>query len=156
MVELDIPGWRRLRLETLVSDLNGTLAVDGRLEPIQQTMGELARQIDVVILSADTHGTLDRAAKALGVRAVRLRPGGQESEQKADFVRQLGPDRVVALGNGANDKGMLELAALSIVVLGREGAAPTSLMAGDLVVGSARSALQLLTLPTRLVASLRR
>ena len=42
---------------------------------------------------------------------------------KAQYVAGLGSDRCVAIGNGANDASMLELAALGIAVLGPEGAA---------------------------------
>ncbi|EQD46013.1 Haloacid dehalogenase domain protein hydrolase, partial [mine drainage metagenome] len=98
-----------MELGTLVLDLNGTLAVDGQLLPVHSAVAELRRRLDVCLLSADTHGTLEEVAAELGVQAVRLRSGGGESQQKAEFVRGLGPDSVVAVGNGANDVGMLEI-----------------------------------------------
>jgi P-type E1-E2 ATPase len=156
MIEVDVPGWRHLQLKTLVLDLNGTLAVDGRLLPVHTSVAELRRQLEVCLLSADTHGTLEEVAAELGVRAVRLEAGGGESQQKAEFVRELGPDSVVAVGNGANDVGMLEVAGLSMVVLGDEGCAVRALQASDLLVGSADEALELLLTPQRLVATLRR
>ncbi len=156
MIEIDVPGWRRLQLRTLVLDLNGTLAVDGQLLPVHSSVTELQQRLDVCLLSADTHGTLEEVAAELGVRAVRLRSGGGESEQKAEFVRELGPDSVVAVGNGANDVGMLEIAGLSVTVLGEEGCAVRALQTSDLLVGSADEALDLLLHPQRLVATLRR
>lgn len=156
MIDVDIPGWRRLQLNTLVLDLNGTLAVDGRLRPVHATVAELQQRLDVCLLSADTHGTLEEVAGELRVRAVRLRSGGGESQQKAEFVRALGPDSAVAVGNGANDVGMLEIAGLSMAVLGDEGCCSQALQASDLLVGSADEALELLLHPQRLVATLRR
>ena len=156
MIEVDVPGWRRLRLGTLVLDLNGTVAVDGRLLPVHSSVAELQKRLDVCLLSADTHGTLEAVAAELGVRAVRLQPGGGESQQKAKFVRELGPDSVVAVGNGANDVGMLEIAGLSLAVLGDEGCAVGAIQVSDLLVGSADEALELLLQTQRLVASLRR
>ncbi len=156
MIEIDIPGWRQLRLTTLVLDLNGTLALDGHPLPLHETIAELAERVDIRLLSADTYGTLERVAAELGVTAMRLQPGGGESDQKAQAVRLMGAESVAAIGNGANDVGMLELAALSVVVLGDEGVATRALLAADLVVGSADEALDLLLHPSRLVATLRR
>jgi P-type E1-E2 ATPase len=156
MIDVDVPGWRHLQLETLVLDLNGTLAVDGTLLPVHASIAELATRLEVCILSADTHSTLDQVASELAVRATRLRPGGAESQQKAQFVNGLGADSVVAIGNGANDVGMLEIAGLSIAVLGDEGCSVRALTASDLLVGSADEALDLLLRPQRLIATLRR
>ena len=156
MIEIDVPGWRRLRLDNLVLDLNGTLAVDGHLLPVHASVGELRQRLNVCLLSADTHGTLDEVADALGVRAVRLEPGGGEAEQKAEFVRGLGPESVAAVGNGANDVAMLKIAALAVTVLGEEGCAVHAIQASDVLVGSADEALDLLLHPQRLAATLRR
>ena len=62
MIEIDVPGWRRLQLANLVLDLNGTLAVDGHLLPVHASVGELRQRLNVCLLSADTHGTLDEVA----------------------------------------------------------------------------------------------
>lgn len=156
MIDVDVPGWRHLLLATLVLDLNGTLAVDGKLLPVHSSIAELSTQLEVCLLSADTHGTLDQAAAELGIRAVRVQQGGGESQQKAQVVTELGADSVVAVGNGANDVGMLEIAGLSIAVLGDEGCAVRALTTSDLLVGSADEALDLLLQPRRLIATLRR
>ena len=69
---------------------------------------------------------------------------------------RLGAERVVAIGNGANDAEMLAAAALGIAVLGPEGLATATLRAVDVVVGRIEDALDLLLQPQRLVATLRR
>ncbi len=63
--------------------------------------------------------------------------------------------RVVAIGNGRNDRMMLDAAALGIAVCGAEGAAAETLEAADIVVGRIVDALDLLLHPKRLVATLR-
>jgi soluble P-type ATPase len=68
----------------------------------------------------------------------------------------LGAGRVVAVGQGANDAGMLKEAALGICVLSKEGVALESLLAADLLAPDILSALELLERPLRLVASLRK
>jgi len=43
MIELTVPGFGALRLEHLVLDYNGTLAVDGKLLPgVRDALGALA------------------------------------------------------------------------------------------------------------------
>jgi len=158
MIDVEVPWWKRLRLQTLVLDVNGTLALDGDLLPgVTQRVRTLGDRLEtVLLLSADTFGGLDRTADALSVSATRLEPGGNEASQKAAVVRSLGPDSVVAIGNGANDADMLREAALGICVLGPEGASLAAIQASDLLAASITEALDLLISPTRLVGGLRR
>ena len=156
MIEIDVPGWKSLRLEHAVFDVNGTLAVDGHLlDGVAERLAALRHRLQVHLLTADTHGGQAAIDRQLGLEAHRMTPGC-EREQKAAFVRQLGGSGVVALGNGANDAGMLEASALSIAVLGREGASGETLAAADVVVTDICDALDLLLLPKRLSATLRR
>jgi P-type E1-E2 ATPase len=74
---------------------------------------------------------------------------------KAAFVRRLGAEVVAAVGQGANDAGMLKAAALGIAILSREGLAVTTLNTADLVLPDITSALELFDNPLRIVASLR-
>jgi soluble P-type ATPase len=86
---------------------------------------------------------------------VRIAPGG-ESLQKAEYVRRLGSDKVIAIGQGANDAEMLETARLGICVLSVEGVAKETLLAADLIAPTILSALELFEKPLRIVASLRK
>ena len=157
MIEPEVPGWGSPRIAHLVLDVNGTLSLDGDLLPgVPERVAALRRLVEVHLVSADTWGRLDDISAALGVVGVRVRRGEPESPQKAAYVRDLGPTSVVAIGNGANDEGMLREAALGIVVLGPEGLAASALDAAELVVGSIDDALDLLLNPRRLTATLRR
>ena len=157
MLEIDIPGWRTLHLEHLVLDLNGTLTVDGEILPgVQQRLATLNKSLEVELLSADTLGRLDGIAAMLGIAGHRLERGHPEAPQKRRVVSELGPERVVAIGNGANDVEMLAQAALGIAVLGREGTAVGCVDAADVLAPSIQDALDLLLIPQRLVATLRR
>lgn len=60
--------------------------------------------------------------------------GPEIDNQKAEFVKQLGADRVVAFGNGLNDRGMLKTARLGIIVVGAEGCAVESLLSAQVQV----------------------
>ena len=154
MIELHIPGRGTLQLEHLVCDVNGTLAVDGNLlDGIARPLTNLRDRLTLHLLTADTHGKQAIIDKQLGIQAVRIL-GGSEAIQKEAYVKGLGAESVVAVGQGANDAAMLKAAELGICVYSDEGTAVEALMAADLVVPSIFIALDLLDKPLRIVASL--
>jgi len=156
MIELTIPGRGVIQLEHLVSDVNGTLAIDGQLaEGLTRLLTALRDRLQIHLLTADTHRRQELIDQQLNLQAVRIQPG-DESGQKAEYVRGLGAERVVALGQGANDAGMLKQAAIGICILSAEGAAVETLLAADIVVTDIYTALELLEKPIRLVATLRK
>ena len=113
MLKIAIPSQRVLRLEYLLLDVNGTIALDGRLvSGVRERMERLSGSLDVWLVSADTQGTLTDVATTLQAKARRLQ-SGDEATQKVALVGELGAERVVAIGNGANDTMMLRQAALA-------------------------------------------
>ncbi len=155
MIELNLPGRGALKLEHLVMDVNGTLARDGRLlDRLARPVAALKNRLTLHLLTADTYGRQADIDFTLGTQAVRLTPGN-ESQQKADYVTRLGADRVVAIGQGANDAGMLKAAALGIAVLGDEGLAVEAVLNADILMPNIYEALNLLEHPARIVATLR-
>jgi len=157
VIEIEVPGCGTYRLRYLVLDVNGTIAVDGRLEEgVARRLTELRRHsVEVHMLTADTRGRQQIIDAQLGMKATRIMPE-DEAAQKASFVRELGGEGVCAVGNGANDAEMLGEAELPIAVLGEEGLAVETLNAADVVVPHINAALDLLLNPLRLVATLRR
>jgi len=156
MIELNIPGREVLKLEHLVSDVNGTLALDGQLlDGLARALLNLHDRLTIHLLTADTHGRQNLIDQQLGLQAVRIRPGN-EAGQKEAYVRQLGAESVIALGQGANDAAMLKAAGLGICVYSREGVALETLLAADLLAPDIFAALELLEKPLRIVASLRK
>ncbi len=156
MLEVEIPGRGRLRLTHAVLDVNGTIARDGELLPgVEERLRSLAGSLQVHLVTADTHGKQEAIDRQLGIRAVRLASPEGQTAAKAEHVRRLGPAEVVAIGNGANDAQMLEVAALGIAVVGPEGAAGATVRAADVVVTDVLAAFDLLLRPRRLVATLR-
>ena len=116
---------------------------------------KLSSQLEIHLLTADTHGKQDEIDRELNVKAHRIRTGN-EAEEKGHYVRQLGAESVVAVGNGANDVAMMDHAELSIAVLGPEGLSTETLKMADVVVRDTKNALDLLLNPKRLLATLRR
>ncbi len=156
MISIPIPSGPALELSHLVLDYNGTLAVDGEpLERVARRLTALSRDLEIRVVTADTFGVAATHAAAWPVDLIVLGPG-QQDERKAEIVRGLGADSVVAVGNGFNDALMLREAALGIVVLQAEGASTAALAAADIVVPDIRIGLDLLTHPKRLIATLRR
>ena len=156
MIELNIPGQGQIELEHLVCDVSGTLAVDGKIvDGIVRGFSTLKDRLDIHLVTADMHDKQDIIDRQLGIEAVRIQPG-DEVLQKAAFVEQIGADRVIAIGQGANDVGMLKAARLGICVFSSEGVAVETLLAADLVVPDIHSALDLLEKPLRIVSSLRK
>jgi P-type E1-E2 ATPase len=140
----------------LVLDLNGTIAIDGDIIPgVSERVEKLTAQgLDVYLLTADTLGNGATIAATLGIDLQRL-VAGDEKKLKQAFVEQLGADRTAAIGNGANDAGMLQTAILGIGVLQAEGAATTAWQAADVVVPNILAALDMLLKPKRLIATMR-
>ncbi len=156
MIELNIPGRGMIQLQHLVCDINGTLAVDGvLLDGVKQRLSVLRDRLSIHLLTADTHGKQDVIDLQLGLKSVRIQPDN-ESEQKENYVAHLDASKVVAIGQGANDAGMLRIAALGICVLSPEGSAVETLQGADLVVANIFDAIEILEKPLRVVATLRR
>jgi len=156
MIEVNIPGRGLVQLQHLVCDVNGTLAVDGQLpEGVKQRLSALRDRLTLHLLTADTHGKQGIIDQQLNLKAVRIQPD-KEDEQKAKYVQQLGAETVVAIGQGANDAGMLQAAALGICVLSAEGTAVKTLFVADLVAANINEALEMLEKPLRILATLRK
>lgn len=156
MLDIQFPAQKPLHLQYLVCDINGTLTFDGKLiDGVQPVINELKKSLEIHLLSADTLGKADEVAALLDVRLTRIVPGN-EAKQKANYVRTLGSEKVIALGQGANDSLMLKQAGLGICVLSPEGTASDAIVSADIVARDVLSALDLLSHPGRIVATLRK
>jgi soluble P-type ATPase len=155
MFELDIPGYGSLKLEHLVSDFTGTLSVDGKLLPgVRERLTKAAGVFRLHVLTADTFGKARAELEGLPCD-VHILKGEAHDIQKEHYVKQLGPDAVVALGNGNNDRRMLRTARLGIAVVETEGCSVEAATSADILVTRAVDAIDLLLNPLRLKATLR-
>jgi P-type E1-E2 ATPase len=151
-----VPGRDDLVIENVLLDVNGTVALDGRLlEGVAARITRLREITRVVVLTADTHGGAVRLGEDLGLEALVLDPGDGAS-QKLQYLHRLGPDTTATIGNGSNDALMLERSALGICVIGREGASAEALLKADIIVTDICDALDLLLNPRRITATLRK
>ena len=155
MITVTIPGKGELELKYVVFDVNGTLAVDGQLLPgVPELLNNLKDHLEIHLLTADTHGKQTEIDRILNLKAYRIK-AGDEANQKAEYVENLGQNNTVAVGQGSNDSLTLKSAVIGICTLSAEGSALETLLGSDLVVPDIQSALELLLNPTRLKASLR-
>ena len=155
MIIVEIPGRKSIEVHHLVLDFNGTLAIDGKLiDGTKPLLELLSNQLTVHVLTADTFGTAENELSGIKCTLKILSPEMQDM-QKESHVFNLGEEHVIAFGNGLNDALMLKCAALGIVVLQKEGASVKTLLNADLVCNNIIDALELLTKPKRISASLR-
>jgi len=155
MLEVNIPGYRTLALSFLVLDYNGTIACDGRLMTgVKERLEELSKSLSIHILTADTFGSVQKEMTGIPCDVVVIGKENQ-TQAKADYVRQLGLQKTVSVGNGRNDALMLKEAVLGIAVIQEEGASVETLVAADIATRSILDALDLLLHPLRLTATLR-
>jgi soluble P-type ATPase len=144
-----------LRLQHLVRDYNGTLAQEGcLLEGVRSRLDSLADRLHLHVITADTFGLAQD--ELAGVRCdLAILPGEEQATTKVTYIRNLNPDRVATIGNGRNDRLMLEAANLSLAVMQGEGVAVESCLSADLLVPDILTALDLFVHPKRLNATLR-
>lgn len=155
MFSLEIPGFGPIHLEHLVTDFTGTLSVDGTLLPgVQEGLNSLAKTLKVHVLTADTFGVAKKELASVACD-FQLLTGERHDLQKKAYVERLGAEHVIALGNGNNDRLMLKAAKIGVAVCLAEGCARDAIDSADLLVTSPLAALQLLTTPNRLKATLR-
>lgn len=153
MIEINIPGRDILRIEHLVLDYNGTIAVDGALiEGVQERLMQLLPHVSIYVLTADTYGTVEAQCAPLGLHVEKFPRDGAARCKKA-VVDRL--DNVCAIGNGYNDIPMFDAAELAIAVLEQEGTCASLLLHADVLVKSTGDGLDLLLKPDRLRATLR-
>ena len=155
MYSVDIPGFGEVKVEYLVSDFTGTLSVDGMLLPgVEDRLNRISEFMQVQILTADTFGKARESLEKVNC-TINILTGADHDLQKEAYVKELGSDKVVALGNGNNDRKMLVAARVGIAVAEGEGCAVEAIVAANILVRSAQDGLDLLLNPKRLKATLR-
>ncbi len=154
-MKISIPGYGELDLKHLVMDYNGTLAIDGKIiDGVRGALTMLSESLQLYVLTADTFGIAEKGLEGVPCR-LEILPKGEQQKGKLEFVRALGAEHTVSIGNGRNDQLMLKESALGLAVVLNEGASVETLLAADVVCPSILSALELLMNPLRLTATLR-
>lgn len=155
MLNVNIPGFKNFEFENIVFDFNGTLAKDGKVDvKLLKLIRKLSEKINVYVLSADTYGNVRSTFSEEPVKVI-ITSKENGTLDKMNFINEIGNSSTIAVGNGRIDSKMLEVAALSIAILGDEGAARLAILASDIIVKNPIDAVELLLNPNRLIATLR-
>ena len=156
MIEITIPGRGNYAIKNLVLDLNGTIALDGKMiQGVKEKVAMLNQKLDVFLVTADTNKNAELLLSELPITLYKIKEA-EENDQKLRIVLKKGKNNTVSIGNGCNDISMLKESAIGICIVGGEGASAEAMMASDLVVSTVNDALDLLLKPDRLRATLRR
>lgn len=155
MIEIVIPGGSTLKINHLVLDYNGTLALDGDLiTGVLERLKLLTGSVQLHVLTADTYGTVREKVSSINC-LVHVIGEGEQDRLKAEYLNSLGADCTMAIGNGRNDALMLLQAALGVSVIQNEGASPMAMTSSDICCKTINDALELLLKPSRVKATLR-
>ncbi len=148
-----IPGHESFDIETLILDLNGTIAIDGKLiEGVKERIDALRGSLRILLFSGDTQGTAAEIAKELQIE-LRLTP---DAAAKAAEAQTLDPQTCATIGNGRIDLELFKTVRLRILTIQVEGAHPQTLLESDIVTTSILDALDLFLKPKRLIATIRK
>lgn len=148
-----MPGVGELELNTIIFDLNGTLAVHGKVP--QEAFEQIQKLKDIgftcVLFSGDQRGNAQKLAQELGIEFISTR----DTDAKRQAAQKYPKEHTVAIGNGRIDIGVFENAKVRIGTLQAEGIHTAILPYIDILVPSIIDALDLLLDPDSLAATMR-
>ena len=153
-MKITVPGSGIYNLETLVLDLNGTIALNGKLvvgvkQRIQKIKG---LGLKVFLFTGDTRGTGAKTAEVLGIKLVKA----SNAKDKLKELKKINSSTCVAIGNGAIDDYFLKAAKLGIAVMQSEGLHIKAALAADILMPSINDALDLIINQTTFISTLRK
>ena len=154
MIPIQRPGQSPLEIECILVDFEGTLAVDGRVDPkAKDKINLLSKRTRIYVLTTSGQEDVAEALRKVKAEVIPLKEG-EGTQKKLNALRQAGEERTVVIGNGMNDLGMIKKAGLSIGVISKEGTAAGIFEQADLVFMSLLDALDFLLKPLRQKATL--
>ena len=154
-MHIEIPGYTSYDLKYLLLDYNGTVALDGAIKPsVKELIREISTELEVFILTDDTHGTAAAECAELPV-TLKTFPTATALDSKLEILNSLGADNCCTIGNGRNDLLMCRESALSISVIGEEGCYSKLITQTNITVKNIEDGFELLLKPKRLIATLR-
>jgi len=155
MISIQIPGYKIIEIKNIALDFNGTMAVDGKiLSGVKEILNDLSSELEIFVVTADTYGNVREEIAGIQC-SLNIISEQNQDYTKRQFIRQLGKEHTVAIGNGKNDVQMLEEAELSIAIIQKEGCAVGAIHSADLLFTNIIDALDIFRNTLRLKASLR-
>ena len=151
----EIPGREPIRIKHVLLDYNGTMAIDGQLiDGVDKIINALAGDIHFHVITADTYGSVEKALANIHCKVVTI-PKEKQDTSKRDYLRKLGKEQTLCVGNGKNDTLMLKESILGIAVIQEEGLCVDALVAADIACKSIMDVFTYFKRPDRIKATLR-
>lgn len=134
-----VPGVGEIEINTIVLDLNGTLAVKGSIvEGAKERIAKLKKMgFKVLLFTGDQRGNAADLCKDLGIEFSKA----SSKEEKENLIKQLDLETTAAIGNARIDIGKFRNAKLSIATLQAEGIHTEILKYADVLVPNINDAL---------------
>jgi soluble P-type ATPase len=152
-IRIELTNQNPIIIRNILTDLNGTLKVDGKMHPEVITLLQALREeCRVIFLSGDGNGTAKKYADETGCELKQV----SNAQEKADYAEEIGLDHVAVIGNGAGDVPLFKTVlqhnerAPRVAVVEAEGLYVPLLAVSNIMVRSAKEALQLFLTPGRL------
>ena len=157
MIELRFPNGKKINIKHLVLDFNGTIANDGILiAGVKEKMINLSKILNIHIITADTYGTINRQFNDNNINIEIIEKDFSGEIYKNNFVKNLGKNNVIAIGNGNDDSNMLKSAVIGIAIIGEEGLSTDCVLNSDIVFNNIFDALNIIENVKGLIATLRK
>ena len=154
MILIERLGLNPLEIEFVLLDFDGTLAIDRRVHPkVKDKINLLSKRTNIYVLTTQKKELIEERLRKVKAEIIYLAER-ESARRKLDLLRQLGPNRCVAIGNGTDDAAMIEEAGISICVIGKEGSSGEAMKNADLVFTDILDALDFLSKPLRQKATL--
>ena len=155
MIIFEIPGRKKIGIQDIVFDYNGTIAIDGKLiKGVGKEINKLANIINFHIITADTYGSVEKALDNINCKVIKI-PEENQDISKLDYLIKTGKETTLCVGNGKNDHLMLKESILGIALIQDEGACVESLLSADIVCKSIMDVFAYFKTPDRIIATLR-
>jgi len=154
MIPIERPGLDPLEIEFVLLDFDGTLAIDRRVHPkAKDKINLLSKRTNLYVLTTQKKELIEERLRKMKAEIIYLAEG-DSSRRKLDLLRQLGPSRCAAIGNGMDDAAMIEEAGIGICIIGKEGTSGEAMNNADLVFTDILDALDFLLKPLHQKATL--
>lgn len=152
---IKIPGRDPLEINHIMLDYNGTIAIDGMLiDEVKTLINTFAHLVEFHVITADTYGNVASELSEVNCHIIKL-SADSAFATKLQYLRHLGAKQTVCVGNGYNDREMLQHSLLGIAVLQGEGVNTQALLHSDILCTSILDVFGYLQQPNRLKATLR-
>jgi soluble P-type ATPase len=149
MIKLMIPGFGPLEIRRVVTDYTGTHSFKGVVRrTVKARLAQLAKLVEVHVLTIDTFGTVRRELARLPVELHILKSQSRNDKEKQRFVLSYEPKHVAAFGNGSIDRLLLktvrDAGGLAVAVDNGEGCGLEAILNANVFVHGSEQALDLL------------